>query len=287
MIVPRGETIDDAVVADAAASDLSGSRICFMKVPKTASSSIVAMIRSVHQSAPEQELRESGIRSGRSASKFAAALFAHGHVSWHDVEPLLAEEPREWVPIMAFRDPLARTLSHYRYLQRRHSSPGITGRIRMMCDEAVRRPLRDLARDETSLFHGWTMPVQTLFLGSELQGPITEHPWPAAALSPAVQHEALKRALERLHRLAWIGVVESLERDLQVLAHDRGWAPVPLRWLNRSVASTAGDGSDRLDGDTLRLLMDRLSADYLLIESAREIAAERWRRVEATGLVKE
>lgn len=202
-----------------------------------------------------------------------------GHVTWDDAAWLLAD-PAAWQPFMTFRDPIDRTVSHYRYLRQLQPQHQPDDEHRRMCSEALARPLRELVYDDTSGFYNCTMPLQTLYLGSPLRGRIPACPLPDEIRPVEYQLAALRSALGRLEGLAWIGIVESLARDVQVFAFSQGWPPVdaPHRNQTRPV-SAESDTFSELDPATRRVLADRLAADYVLLESAREIAVERYREM--------
>jgi hypothetical protein len=205
-----------------------------------------------------------------------------GHVTWDDAAWLLAD-PAAWQPFMTFRDPIDRTVSHYRYIRRLPPQYQPEDEHRRMCSEALARPLRELVYDDTSGFYNCTMPLQTLYLGSPLRGRVPAYPLPDEIRLVEYQQAALRSALGRLEGLAWIGIVESLARDVQVFAFNQGWPPVDAPHENRTmpVRNESADSSE-LDPATRRVLADRLAADYVLLESAREIAAERYREMAET-----
>ncbi len=260
-------------------------RLVYLKVPKTASSSVMRMVQEALELGTNQILSGTswfGEEATPPDDRYKAVM---AHVTWNDAARLL-DDPTAWVPIVTLRDPLERTVSHYRYLRQRALQTNLLSRFRPVCDEALARPLRELVHDETSAFHGWTMPVQTFFLGADLPCGIPEVRLPDTVHSPDFHHQALQCALDRLHRLAWIGIVETLPRDMRTLAFSQGW-PVPdVLHDNRTTPVGAdSDAFSELDPATRRVLANRLAADYVLLECAREIAAERYgEMVETMGI---
>jgi hypothetical protein len=254
-------------------------RVCYLRVPKTASSSVTQAIRKVLRTTQDDEIRLDVVLRGANDPRVASAVFAAGYFSWQDATPLLAN-PAEWVPVITFRDPLARTISHYRYRRWCYRSFEEQGEPPAKYTETWKRPLRDLIHDEASIFYGMTLPIHTLLLGGEKWKPALHVPSDLRAMSPEMQQEALGRAMDRLDRLAWVGVAETLERDLETLAFSRGWPP--LEAMRANVTPTARDEDrpfEELDAETRRVLVERLAPDYLLVESAREVAAERHRQM--------
>ncbi|MFM9108305.1 MAG: hypothetical protein ACKOWF_16585 [Chloroflexota bacterium] len=256
-----------------------GRRLLFIKPPKTGSTSATVAINRALAATELQSRGHHGFPHATPEPLPPDVAMLHGHVSWHEVEPWMAD-PAGWAPIMTLRDPLERTLSHYRYLRQRARRPAMPDSDRPLCEEALARPLRDLVRDETSRFHGWTMPVQTILLGADLNGLVTEHAWPAGVHDPAFHERALRVALARLEQLRWIGITESLWRDLETLAHLQGWPPLAEPRSNVTARPSGDDAAFcEADPDTRRLLQKRLLPDSILYESARELAAERRRAI--------
>ena len=265
--------------------------LVYVRPPKTASTSVENLVIAAQGLSAETLVQVAEIYPDRNgAVDPRKCLVGKGyHVTWNDAARFLAD-PAAWRAIMTLRDPIARTLSHYRFLQQTAHAARSPGAHQRLLEEALARPLRELIVDESSEFFNWTMPVQTFFLGSTLRGSDPSGParlLPDTVRSPAAHHEALRCALGRLERLAWIGIVESLDRDVQVLAFSQGWPAHGLLHDNRT--ATGGDAlaaSSELDPATRRVLADRLAADYVLLECAREIAAERYREmVETIGSV--
>ena len=257
----------------------------FIRPPKTASTSVEDMIKSSLGLTAEHLVPDQTVFHGSADAIAPQHRFVRGHVTWDDAAWMVADRSA-WLPIMTIRDPLERTLSQYRFLRQRGEVRRREGKRQPMFDEVLARPLRELIVDESSMFYNWTMPVQTLFLGSPLRGRPPTGPLGDEVRSPACQHGALCRALERLERLAWIGIVESLGRDMQVLAFSQGW---PVADTNHSNPTAPVDdesaAASELDPALLRLLANRLAADYVLLECAREIAAERYgEMVETMGI---
>lgn len=259
-------------------------RLVYIKPPKTASISVAQAIKAhlAREGFRAVHLPEI-LRTGRTDTPPNVAML-HGHVSWHQCAHWIGRA-EGWKPIFTLRDPLDRVRSHYRYLRERALRESMPDSQRPLCEEALTRPLRDLVRDETSGFFGWTMPVQSIMLGAPIPGVITEHSWPEEIRDSALQARALECALERLEQLWWIGIVDTLDRDLETLALRQGW---PLASAPRRNQTRIGDETDvafsEIDAATRRLLTDRLAADYLLLEAAREIAAEQHRAAIAAGL---
>ena len=260
--------------------------LVFIRPPKTASCSVENVIKLALGPSADYVVPAKTVQLGRVGALDAKHCFVRGHVTWNDAAWLVAD-PAAWRPIMTFRDPIERTLSHYRYLRQRASSARLDLDNEPLIRETLARPLRDLIHDESSGFFNWTMPIQTLFLGSTLRGRDPRHPLPDETRLLDDRGEALRCALGRLDRLAWIGIVESLDRDLRVLAFSQGWPVVDAPHANRTKAVSAESAAfSELDPATRQVLADRVAADYVLLESAREIAAERYREmVETFGMV--
>jgi len=237
--------------------------LVYIRVPKTGSSTAVRIVQQglATEVGPDVQPR------GR----------LHLHATWGQHADLLEQQQR-WAPIATFRDPVERIVSFYRYLQRMARVPDLHEEVRPSCGEVATRPLRDLVVDHQSLFYSSTMPVQVCYLATDFAvdrlGRLLTT-WPS---DPGFTRRAVKLALDRLELLAWSGLVETLDRDLETLAASRGWPRFAPVHLNRAPAAPSPDDpSADLDAATRRLLADRLEADYLLVEAAREIAAERHR----------
>lgn len=84
------------------------------------------------------------------------------------------------------------------------------------------------------------------------------------------------RACSRLEELRWLGVTDTLDRDLETLASTFGWPPLgPAPRSNPTAPEhrlRAADLSPALHS----ALRARLAPDYDLLGKAREIAAARW-----------
>ena len=253
-------------------------RICYLRVPKTGSISVVQTIRAALGCSRNAELHLADILAGPAAAAVdpARAPFAHGHVTWCDAEWLLAD-PAEWTAAVTLRDPVERTVSHYRYLRRRAITGDVPETNVGLYREVLERPLGELIHDRDSLFHRWTMPAQTIFLGADRAGlyRLGDAPWSDEVIGHATAPEVLARALDRLEGLGWVGILDTLHRDLGTLAAAREWPdPAPVH-ANRTPRDVDFSGFDRLDDADRRTLADRLAPDYVLLESARELVAER------------
>ncbi|MFM9108304.1 MAG: hypothetical protein ACKOWF_16580 [Chloroflexota bacterium] len=241
--------------------------LAYLRIPKTASTSVAVLVRNA--------LQEEAHRVGQ------ARGFRQAHATWGRYGEDLTRRD-EWVPIATFRDPLERVFSYYRYLQRSSRRLDLPEQVKLACLETAARPLSELIRDESSTFFISTMPVQTFYLGTGLPVNRLGRPMMASLPGPGFTRQALVLALERLEHLAWIGLVETLDRDLETLAASQGWPPFAPARLNAAPPEPVPDDpSADLDHAARRMLQDRLAADCLLVEAAREIAAERHRMVVA------
>jgi len=275
---PRAGEWGEAERGGGSAQDRARPRICYLRVPKTGTISVVRTIRAALGCSREEELHGPDILDGPAAARVdpAGAPFAHGHVTWSDAGWLLAD-PSAWTAVATLGNPLERTMSHYRYLRCRAIAGDVPEETARQYREVLERPLAELIHDPSSLFHRWTMPAQTIFLGADRAGlyRFADAPWSDEEIRHATGPEVLARALARLELLGWVGILDTLDRDIETLATSREWAvPAPVH-ANRTPRDVDGSGFDRLGGADRRTLEDRLAPDHALLESARELALER------------
>ncbi|MGI9253401.1 MAG: hypothetical protein ACR2J8_06625 [Thermomicrobiales bacterium] len=250
--------------------EATGPRLFFMHIPKTAGSSLRRML----EAAPATAGRCCWLKTGDPAADaprlpcLETALVTGGHVRWDDAAVL----PGGWQMITVLRDPLDRLLSLYSFQKMQIALGARTEASPVLRRELETRSFEDLAHDPAARFFRFTLPTQTLYLGGAPRGfiPARGTEVDAAAIAPV-----LDLAMERLEKTAWLGVTESLDRDLETLAATFGWETLgPSRRTNQTTMEHRLRVTD-LEPETAAALRARLSPDYALLARAREIAAAR------------
>ncbi|MFM9105311.1 MAG: hypothetical protein ACKOWF_01265 [Chloroflexota bacterium] len=253
-------------------------RLFFMHIPKTAGSSVRRALEAAQATRGRCCWFAGGDAAGEAPGLacLEAALVAGGHVRWDDAAAL----PGGWRIGTVLRDPLERLLSLYSFQRMRialgmpwEASPALRR-------EVAERSFASLARDPGSRFFRFTLPAQCLYLGGAPRGFL---PARGAALDRAAIAPMLGLALSRLEETAWLGVADTLDRDLETLARAFGWPPIgPAPRANRTAPEHRLAAAD-LDDGLLAEVRDRLEPDYLLLARARELAAARWPGGGGTG----
>ncbi len=243
-----------------------------MHIPKTAGSSVRRML----EAAPPTRGRCCWVDAGDAAAAWdrspcrERALIAGGHVRWNDIERIAPST--EWGRMTVLRDPIDRLLSLYSFQRARHAAGMLADASPALQREIGSREFADLAMDPRARFFRFTLPMQTLYLGGAGRGflPIGDGGLDETALAPV-----LDLALSRLDSLAWIGLTETLDRDLATLAATQAWPPFGPAFRDNPTAAAFRLRRDDIDPLVLDSLRDRLGADYMLLARARAIAAAR------------
>jgi hypothetical protein len=189
-----------------------------------------------------------------------------GHLPWGAI----AAFPRPPAVLTVLRDPVERTLSHYSYL-RGHPAPDMfTAGDQHLVAEAATRSLSDILLDPLSPLRAKFFLVQVDFLSSA--SPVYQTA--DVALDEREVELRLETAMRNLASCAWVGTTETLDRDLQTLAHSQGWDQFIVRTRH-------GVTPERLDASALtvraRRELERLvAADRELHARARVLADERY-----------
>ncbi len=245
-------------------------RLFFMHLPKTAGSSVRRML----ESAPATRGRCCWLAGsdpavdGPTLPCLETALVTGGHVRWDDAAAL----PGGWSIVTVLRDPLDRLLSLYSFQKMRIALGAPSDASPKLRRELAERSFADLANDPASRFFRFTLPTQTLYLGGAPRGFI---PVSGAALDDVAIAPVHARACSRLEELRWLGVTDTLDRDLETLASTLGCPALGPAPRSDPTAPEHRLRAADLSPDLHSALRARLAPDYDLLGKAREIAAAR------------
>jgi len=226
----------------------------FLRLPKTASSSLTSVIEA-HFSRWEILPSNSPFPADRygafSPARLATYRFAKGHSDrWtHVIQTAIC--------ITMLRDPVLRTISHYRYLlrtRRRHHHralmPQRIGLKEFVCDPR---------------FYEHVVNVQVRGIVGPVKGRPEGYDDPNAMSGEAL----LVLAKQRLDQLAFVGLTERFSESVELLAYTFGWAPVVrIPFLN---AAPEPPNPDSIPHDTLDAIMERTSLDAELYAYATKL----------------
>ena len=254
--------------------------LCFIHIPKTAGSAFDATMARL------PGLRERSVRIPELFERpgqpvvmtrrehwppdVASASYVSGHVSWDDFAAMVPHG--RFITVM--RDPLSRVVSHYAHNRQLYLGTTPADHPHMARRRACfERSLAELVRDPASPFYPLTWPLQVRTFAGGRQWDDYVH---GRDMVRPEEWPTLERiATERLDQLWWIGLTETIDRDLQTLYESLGIGPMGVL-LSRNVAEPAYKMSvNDLDAETREMLLERLQPDVRLVERARQIAEAR------------
>ena len=239
----------------------------FMHIPKTAGMSMRLYLSEQYQARDVcPALRWHGLL-GREEDVQSFRLI-HGHFRYH-LRPLLAANTRILVML---RDPLRRTISALRHLQRDPSfhQDHILARDMTMA-EMIRHPV--LMRNQNN--------VQARFLcasgapediSNYLQETLTSNP--DADAGDLEDPPEFGLAAERLESIDFVGVTENIGAVVAVMAREMNYHP-PLYFPFINDDPSRGDPLRQLTADDLDILRDYNSIDLKLYEYAHRMIERR------------
>lgn len=215
-----------------------------------------------------------------------------GHFRYRLLERIF---PSGFISLTFLREPVSRTISHYKYLLRQETfgihpwGDAELNQIKnMTLEEYVSNEQLHLAVDivnlQTGFLGGFESPQELMFDSTETVASIAERlralsarintkPTSLAERRP-IGPENLKIAKKRLEQVGFFGLTERFQDSLFLLCFIFGWPPIldALRLNHRPDAETGST----IDSDTLKQIQNKVALDLELYQFAQELFEQRF-----------
>ena len=193
-----------------------------------------------------------------------------GHLTWAAVEAF----PKPPAVLTVLRDPVEWAMSFHGYLRANAAAGIFEPRTQRLAEEAAACSMSDILLDRSSDFRRSVSSIQVAYLSSSRRN-LRSYPsfiTPDGDLDVPEAERALEIATRNLGTCAWVGVTETLDRDLRTLTARLGWRPFDR--VERHLVTYGRAAADSLSLEARRELDRLVETDRTLHARARVLAHE-------------
>lgn len=230
---------------------LGNRQLFFLHIPKTGGLTLRAILS--RHFARRHVCTANGLGSfvRLSSQEIAQYRYFRGHLPYN-ITQLMPQPP---VTITFLRDPLERTLSNYAYLRARND-------LKLHPIAASHDLMGYLSHERVA--HNQA-DMMTYYLGADF--PVRGYPY---------RHKNLDLAMERLEKMAFVGITERYDDSIQLLTHTLQIPPVEQ--VEKRNASAERLRISDLSNDEYALIDEMTQIDQKLYAYAKSLFEERYQR---------
>lgn len=236
-------------------------KLLYFHVPKTAGSSINKFFgtyidKSIFHIESQKEL------SKVFCEKYD---FISGHVSYTKMNKIL--DLKEWITVATFRDPLAYTISHLKWV-RKLADEGEESRLhahtQIIQDIALKMREFDFSlSSDIECFIKWLEEIGVFYFHNTQTSYMHE-----VANTKTMTDFHLKKALEHLNNIDYIGIQEDLDSFMEMMSYEFGWTLEDKPKVNMNENNY---GFDINNSEIQKALFPLYEKDLILYEEAKKL----------------
>ncbi|WP_088889630.1 sulfotransferase family 2 domain-containing protein [Leptolyngbya ohadii] len=244
----------------------SEDQLCFVRIPKTASTTLLSIINTKFGAEELCPLLEGEIYHS-APGELDKYRFFGAHFDYNIYQFL----PKKPVYFTVLRHPVNRVISLFKHCQADTSDSIFSQFLR----EATQQGIRDFVCSSDPTIRIRTSNLQTrqiaAGLGTRHLNPFAPDPI-EAELSDA---ELLRLAKQHLDEFAFTGLTEQFQASLFLLYYTFGWCPV-AQYQNRRVAGKKQSSGDDLDPETIAAILSLNELDWELYQYGQQLFEARF-----------